>query len=247
MEPLTHNQQELLLRMVEADRQSIARRGEPDRFAWHRRGGMGPTVFMHAGLPGGQIEGVVVDDLEELIRKGLLEQTGQRAARLTDDGRRRAPELQASSAAAGTPDWNTVMEPLLRRVYELWAEGGLHPLGVQIEAIAAGWDGEPSVLQRLLDLLSAEGWLEQRSAGMISAGGPGPAYAPAGRALERLAGWPGAGMEAREVLVAALEAAEQESTDPEEKSKLRQLAASVRSISEQTAAGVLSHLATGGG
>src|SRR5256714_13062442 len=140
----------------------------------------------------GAEEGQTVDptDMEALIDLGLLRCTGQRAALLTPEGtalgraleRRRAQQLPVDVT------WPAA-EPVLKALWDEWAALGGPVLGVPLEAISDSVGDDPRRVERLLDLLVQNGWVELLALGHPRSGSD-PTFAPTPRAMQRLGGWP---------------------------------------------------------
>jgi hypothetical protein len=115
---LTHGQQELLILMLDAERQASATLGRRDTFSWHAQGGMGPSILLHSGVA----EGQTVDpaDMEELIDQGLLQRTGQRAALLSNEGITEAERLQRAASVTVDVSWDSA-EHVLQALWTTWS------------------------------------------------------------------------------------------------------------------------------
>lgn len=244
MDSITREQQDLLVQLVEADRQARKLLGRRDSFAWHTEGGMGPTHLLHAGIPDGT---TVVDplDIECLIDAGFLQQSGQRSAYLTPAGINYADALLREQVAADPLDlsWSGV-EPILNALWEAWVARGAPPTGVPVELVAGAVGQPPQRIERLLDLLTEQDWTQKHSSGTIGIRQEGPTYAPSASAIARFAGWPSPA-EVTGQFLTLLDNAIAEAHDEPTRGRLRVFRESAARVGENVLAQLLTALAEG--
>ncbi|MFN3002211.1 hypothetical protein [Mycolicibacterium wolinskyi] len=133
-----------------------------------------------------------------------------------------------------TDTWTTRDLPVLRAAVEIFDRTGRNPSAAELGA-ACGFDKD--TVQRALRALYREPFFEE---GMTAWSGDILAVGPPTSAALRVAGqWPSPEAQV-ERLIAALEAAaDDESRQPEERSRFRQIALSLRGAAWQVAIGAL--------
>jgi predicted transcriptional regulator len=241
---LTPSQANQLVELLEVHERAVASEAGQDTFVWHTSGGMGSTRLLTRGAHEDQTVDPI--DMQGLIAAGMLQQTGQRAAIFTADGLMTAQALQRERRNDEALDvsWEKV-QPVVEALLGLWASLGAPAFGVAVEAVAERVDMDKGQVERLLDLLESDGWVEKRSPGFISPGGGGPTYAPTPRALQRFAGWPTLEETVGARFLEAIDAEIENTRDEEKRGRLRRLREVAVNVGEATVTQVLTRLATG--
>lgn len=254
---ITGDQFELLEAIVDAYGHIVD--GQKSEFMYYTEGAMAGTSIQHPGLEG-DTRRVGYPDLEELEALGLIRMShgGTRSGSMTPtaDGihvveeerrlRRIAHSDEALSSTGGGSgvEWETVL-PVLQAVYDLYSESpaGEDVTQPQVNSRLQREEADPAT-SRAFEVLSESGYV--RDINEIDAI-PGPlTVIPTERTLQLLGGWPADGDVARERLVAILQARIEETTDPEEKSRLQGLLSSAQSVGEKVMAEVLTRVLMGG-
>ncbi len=242
--PLTEQQVDLLILLLEADERSLADHRLRDRFAWHTRGGMGPTQLLHRAVSADQTVDPI--DLEALVTAGALERTGQRAASLSSAGIELAVRLRRDRQTATPADvsWSAV-EGTLTTMWDLWLEQGAPVLGISVDEIGHRSQRDLGAVERQLQLLEQANWVTQVSPGFIGVAAPGPSYSPTPETMRRLGGWPTADQQAGAHFLEAIEAQLEATEDPDERTRLRSLLDVGKRVGEGAITQILVRLASG--
>ncbi|HEY2717364.1 MAG TPA: hypothetical protein VGI73_14190 [Solirubrobacterales bacterium] len=257
---ITDEQLELLEAIVDAYWTRVSTStGQKIDFTVSTPGGGVGTFIEHPGLEPSRLS-VDFGDLSELAHKGLIRLEGSRpksgAMLPTAEGkavvgeqRRVAAVIRADAAISGGDgssaiDWEAVF-PILKAVVDLYgeAEAGHDVSQMEVNQRLKRDDSDLST-SRAFEVLQRDNYLEGRmSVDQV----PGPlTVAPTGRALQLLAGWPADGAVAFERLVASLESRIAESSNDEEKGKLRAVLGALQEIGQDLAASVLAKVIMGG-
>ncbi|NGX07010.1 hypothetical protein [Mycobacteroides franklinii] len=132
-----------------------------------------------------------------------------------------------------TDTWESRDLPVLKAAVELWEEHGRPP---RATAVAAKTSFDGDTVQRALRALDTEPYFEKSMSGsgqIIAVGKPTSA------ALRVAGQWPSPETQIERVIAALEAAADDDSRQPEERSRLRQVALSLRGAAFQIAIGAL--------
>jgi hypothetical protein len=241
--PITPSQANQLVELLEVHERAVASEAGQDVFVWHTTG-MGSTMLLTRGATDEQTVDPI--DLQGLIAAGMLQETGQRAAIFTPEGLMRAQALRRERRSGEALDvsWESV-QPIVEALLGLWTSLGAPAFGVAVETVAHRVDLDVGQVERLLDLLTDDGWVEKRSPGFISPGNGGPTYAPTSRALQRFAGWPTLEETVGTRFLEAIDAEIENTADEEKRGRLRRFREVAVNVGEATVTQVLTRLATG--
>jgi hypothetical protein len=256
---LSGDQVELLTRFAEAYEKKGGMHDQKEPIYFYTS--QGGTELQHFSWPD-EIR-VALGDLQELdsygliyIRYGRSDMDG--SFRVTGQGYDAVEQIkrqqQALAGATVVPeegarmglDWETEVFPVLRAVYDLYSpttsSKGVMQMSINERLGREKDDPHTDIALKKLE----EAHYVGRVFGSSATGGP-MSCEPAPKALELLAGWPtDRGDAALTRLVEALEAQIQQTSNEEEKGRLKAVLAAVQQVAQEVMVGVMTKVITGG-